>query len=123
MTSQIILELHSKRLSDFDLLRIAKAQDSNFDAPITAYLCGVAIKNNAAVGVVFGHTQKGKYGQFDDGHVMRTSHITTVHKEGRFWVVTTQNSRYVIATFQKGNGRNSLRRFHQQLPMDCEVVH
>ena len=114
MTSRIILEFHSKRLSDFDLLRIAKARDSNFDAPITVYLCGVAIRNNAAVGVVFGHTQKGKYGQFDDGHVMRTSHITAVRKEGRFWVVTTQNSRYVIATFQKGNGRNSLRRYYME---------
>jgi hypothetical protein len=112
MTSRIILELHSKRLSDFDLRRIAQAQNEEFDAPITAYLCGVAISNSAAVGVVFGHTRKGKYGQFDDGHVMRTSLIAAVRKEGRFWVVTTQNSRYVIATFQKGNGRNSLRRYH-----------
>ena len=111
MKSPIILEFHSKRLSDFDLRRIAKAQNENFDGPITAYLCGVAISNNVAVGVVFGHTRKGPFGRFDDGHYMRTSDIVCARREGRFWVLKTLNSRYVIATFHRDIGRQTLRNF------------
>ncbi|KAA8556357.1 hypothetical protein FX984_03007 [Pseudomonas marginalis] len=42
---------------------------------------------------------------------MRTSDIIEAEREGRFWVLTTVNSRYVIATFQRDNGRASLREF------------
>ncbi|MNR49944.1 Anaerobic ribonucleoside-triphosphate reductase [compost metagenome] len=33
--------------------------------------------------------------------------------EGRFWVLTTQDSRFVIATFKRGNGRKSFKRFKE----------
>jgi hypothetical protein len=60
---------------------------------------------------VFDHVRRESNGLFEDGHLIRTSDVVSVEREGRFWVMTTQNSRYVIATFQRGNGRSSLRDF------------
>jgi hypothetical protein len=105
------VDFHGKRHTDFDLARILKAQAQGFDKPITAYLCGVSIKARAGLGVVFGHNRKDQYGRFVDGHLIRTSDVIKAEREGRFWVLTTVNSRYVIATFQRDNGRASLREF------------
>ena len=111
MLNTVDVNLHGKRHTDFDLARILKAQAQGFDKPITAYLCGVSIKARAGIGVVFGHNRKDQYGRFGDGHLIRTSDVIRVEREGRFWVMTTENSRYVLATFQRGNGRASLREF------------
>lgn len=107
------MTFHSKRLSNFDLLRIHRAQAQGFDLPVTAYLNHVAIVGKCAIGVVFGHAQKGPLGQFDDGHYMRTSDIVHAHREGRYWVLTTLNSRYVIATFKRDTGRQTFREFQK----------
>ena len=111
MLNMIGLDFYGKRHTEFDLIRIKKAQAQGFDKPITAYLCGVSIKARAGLGVVFGHNRKDQYGRFGDGHLIRTSDVIKAEREGRFWVLTTVNSRYVIATFQRGNGRASLREF------------
>lgn len=111
MLDTIDVNFHGKRHTDFDLTRIIKAQAQGFDMPVTAYLTGVSIKARAGIGVVFCHNGKGRYGRFDDGHLIRTSDVIKIEKEGRFWVMTTRNSRYVLATFQRGNGRASLRDF------------
>ena len=111
MLNTLDVNFHGKRHTDFDLARILKAQAQGFVKPITAYLCGVSIKARAGLGVVFGHNRKDQYGRFGDGHLIRTSDVIKAEREGRFWVLTTENSRYVIATFQHGNGRASLRDF------------
>ncbi|MBA1376678.1 hypothetical protein [Pseudomonas brassicacearum] len=111
MLNPIDVNLHGKRHTDFDLTRIIKAQAQGFDEPVTAYLCGVSIRSRAGIGVVFGHNRKDQYGRLGDGHLIRTSDVLKVEREGRFWVMTTVNSRYVLATFQRGNGRSSLREF------------
>lgn len=111
MTNTVVLEFHGKRHTDFDLARIAQAQSQGFDKPITAYLCGAFIKARTGIGVVFGHNRKDQYGRFGDGHLIRTSDVVKAEREGRFWVLTTVNSRYVLATFQRDNGRTSLRQF------------
>lgn len=111
MTSLVEIDLHSKRHSDFDLLRIVRAEAQGFAKPVTAYLTGVSISARAAVGVVFGHDRKDKYGRHEDGCLIRTSDVLKVEREGRFWVLTTENSRYVLATFQRENGRASLQDF------------
>ncbi|MNY79152.1 hypothetical protein D3C86_2196660 [compost metagenome] len=64
--------------------------------------------------------QKGPFGRFDDGHYMRTSDIVCARREGRFWVLNTLNSRYVIATFQRDIGRQTLRDF---LKVSNQEVH
>ena len=111
MLNMIDLNFHGKRHTKFDLTRIIKAQAQGFDRPVTAYLCGASIKARTGIGVVFGHNRKDQFGRFSDGHLIRTSDVITAEREGRFWVLTTINSRYVIATFQRGNGRASLRQF------------
>ncbi len=111
MLDTLDVNFHGKRHTDFDLKRIIKAQAQGFDEPVTAYLCGVSIKARAGIGVVFGHKRKDQYGRFGDGHPIRTSDVLKVEREGRFWVMTTENSRYVLATFQRGNGRASLRDY------------
>ena len=111
MTTSIELEFHSKRHTDFDLRRVVKAEAQGFPMPVTAYLTGAFINARAGVGVVFGHNRKDQYGRFEDGHLIRTSDVVNAKKEGRFWVLTTVNSRYVIATFRADVGRKSLRDF------------
>lgn len=111
MLDTIDVSFHGKRHTDFDLKRIIRAQEQGFDEPVTAYLCGVSIRARACIGVVFSHNRKDQYGRFSDGHLIRTSDVVKAEREGRFWVLTTENSRYVLATFQRGNGRASLRDF------------
>ncbi|MHC8324554.1 hypothetical protein [Pseudomonas sp. LB1P83] len=111
MLNTIEVSFHVKRHTDFDLRRIIKAREQGFDEPVTAYLCGVSIRACAGIGVVFGHKREDQYGRFGDGHLIRTSDVIKAEREGRFWVLTTVNSRYVIATFQRENGRSSLREY------------
>jgi len=107
----VAVDLHVKRYSDFDLLRIAKAATQNYDGLVTAFLVNVHIHACSAVGVVFSHICPGPYQRYADGRLIRTSDIQSVKKEGRFWVITTVNSKYVIATFRRDAGRRSLREF------------
>ncbi|WP_411959033.1 hypothetical protein ACK56M_21350 [Pseudomonas sp. s4] len=107
----VVVDYHVKRYSDFDLLRIARAVSQGYAAQVTAFLVNVQIHACSAVGVVFGHLLKHPTGRFADGHLIRTSDIRSVAKEGRFWVITTTNSRYVVASFRRGSGRRSLREF------------
>ena len=111
MLDTLDVNFHGKCHTDFDLKRIIRAQEQGFDIPVTAYLCGVSIRARAGIGVVFGHRRKDLYGRFGDGHLIRTSDVLKVEREGRFWVMTTVNSRCVLATFQRDNGRASLRRY------------
>lgn len=109
----VAVDFHVKRFSDFDLLRIARAVNQDYDSLVTAYLVNVQIHACSAVGVVFGHLLEHPTGRFADGHLIRTSYIQSVAKEGRFWVITTLNSRYVVATFRKDGGRRSLQEFRR----------
>lgn len=109
--NEINLTFHSRRHTDFDLRRLVQAKAQSFSQPVTAYLCGAFIKARAGVGIVFDHVRRDSNELFEDGHLIRTSDVVSAHREGQFWVLTTENSRYVIATFQRGNGRSSLREF------------
>lgn len=111
MLNTVNVELHGKRLTDFHLKRIAQADAQLFEEPITAYLSDVFISSCTAIGVVFGHKLRDELGRFADGHFVRTSEICFAKKEGKFWVLTTLNSRYVVASFKRGIGRASLKVF------------
>ncbi|KAA0982696.1 hypothetical protein FQ192_31025 [Pseudomonas sp. ANT_J12] len=84
--------------------------------PITAYLRDVFISSYSAIGIVFGHERVDQFGRFEDGHLMSTSHIRFAQKEGRFWVLTTMRSRYVVASFKKDVGRATLKTFLRAAP-------
>lgn len=111
MLDTINVEHHGKRLTDFHLKRIVQADAQSFDEPITAYLSDVFVSSCTAIGVVFGHKRRDELGRFADGHFVRTSEICFARKEGKFWVITTMNSRYVLASFKRGVGRASLKIF------------
>lgn len=110
MPNDTELELHSKRFTDFHILRIIRARKHSYNEPITAFLSDVFIYANSAVGIVYGHVNQGPHGRYADEHLLRTSDIRQVQKEGRYWVLTTQNSRYVVASFKRDGGRASFRK-------------
>ena len=108
----VAVDFHVKRYSDFDLLRIARAVGQRYEDEVTAFLVNVYIHRLNAIGVVFGHVHAASpIGRFADGHYLRTSDIQSLQKEGRFWVATTLNSRYVLASFRRGDGRAGLQEF------------
>lgn len=112
MVQNIDLELHEKRHTDFHKKRIERAQAQGYDKPVTAFLSDVFITSCAAVGVTFGHKNQNAFtGRFADGHRIRTSDVQRAEKLGRFWVLTTMNSTYVVTSFRREVGRESLRSF------------
>ena len=121
MLPAINIEFHGKNLSDFQLKRIIRALDQPYSAPVTAYLSDVFVSSSLAVGVVFGHTKKGPYERYSDGHIIQISDIQNVRKEGRFWAVTTETEEYVIASFRRGMGRTSLRALIDALGLNHPV--
>jgi hypothetical protein len=101
---------HGLRLTDLQLKRIICAQQWPYDSPVTGYLSDAVFVGDTCIGIIFDHSQKGPREQFQDGHMIRTSHILSVHKEGRFWVLTTVNSLYVVASFKRGMGRSTFKK-------------
>lgn len=119
MVQTIDLELHEKRHTDFHQKRIERAQAQGYDKPVTAFLSDVFITYSAAVGVTFGHKNHNAFtGRFADGHRIRTSDVQRAEKQGRFWVLTTLNSTYVVASFKREIGRESLRTFLSSANLD-----
>lgn len=107
MTTSINLDFLSKRHTDFDLRRIARAMELGFAEHVTAYLTDAFIMSRVGGGVVFEGDDPA--GRNADGRVVQTAKGDRVEKEGRFWVLTTvERSRYVMATFRREGGRNSL---------------
>lgn len=98
-----------RSLTDFQLKRIICAQQWPYDSPITGYLSDALFVGNTCIAIVFDHSRKGR-DQFKDGNMIRTSHILSVHKEGRFWVLTTLNSLYVVASFKRQLGRSTFKK-------------
>lgn len=101
---------HDRHLTDFQLKRIIRAQQWPYDSPITGYLSDAVFVSNTCIAIVFDHSRKGPREQFQDGHMIRTSHILSMHKEGRFWVLTTLNSLYVVASFKRQMGRSTFKK-------------
>jgi hypothetical protein len=111
MSNSIDHTLQEKRHTPFHERRIERAKAQVYDAPVTAYLSDVFITSSAAVGIVFGHKKQDDSGRFGDGHRIRTSSIQSVEKQGRFWVLETINSTYVITSFKREVGRASFHAF------------
>ncbi|SDJ33021.1 hypothetical protein [Pseudomonas abietaniphila] len=121
--NELTAELHSRRFTDFDRRRIHRAQSQIYEHEITAYLVNSQIVGSSLVGVVFGHINKGPHGRYADGHFIRTSSLTELTKVGRFWVATTLNSRYVIASFRKENGRAVLLELLKNRKANAGFIH
>lgn len=109
MSAEVTIEYHCKSPSDFQLKRILRAMAYRYSPPIAGYLSDVFITSECAVGIVFGHIDPGQFEQRSDGHILQTSRIEHLRKVGRYWVVTTEEGRFVLTSFKRGMGRASLR--------------
>ncbi|MHB0783847.1 hypothetical protein [Pseudomonas sp. NBRC 111132] len=115
MSAEINIEYHGKSLSDFQLKRILRAMAYKYSPPVTAYLSDVFITSECAAGIVFGHVDPGQFEQRADGHILQTSPIHHLKKVGRYWLITTEEGRYVLTSFKKGDGRASMRALIAEL--------
>ncbi|MCY1366823.1 hypothetical protein D9M69_537300 [compost metagenome] len=95
--------------------RLKQAMAHQFDEPVAGFLTHAWIVSGSCLGFVYGHVRADEFGRFADGHLMRTSDVRSAHVEGSFWVLTTMNSRYVVVSFKRHDGRPSLQYFLNNL--------
>lgn len=114
MPGSIDVDFHSKQHSDFDLQCIAGAIAQGFAEPVTAYLTEAFIKSRTCVGVVFEHQSDEAHERFEDGRIIQTGVVVMAQKEGSYWVLSDEvGSRYVLATFRRDGGSESLLSYLQ----------
>ncbi|MCO7534918.1 MULTISPECIES: hypothetical protein [Pseudomonas] len=106
--SDQVKEYEGEELSTFQLKRVIRAMAQKYPMPITAYLSDVVISSDCALGVVFGQPIQGR-GQHLRGYALGTKPIYTLSKIGRYWVISSKCGNYVLTSFRRGIGRESLR--------------
>lgn len=107
MPEVIELEFHSKDVSDFQMSRLVRASFRKYSVPITAFISDAMIVEDTCLGVSFDHSERDDEYHRADGSILRTGKIQFARKEGRFWLLETQDGNYVIASFKRGLGRPS----------------
>lgn len=89
--------------------KLARAMETWFGRPVTAYLTDAYFVAGCCIGVVHHHAQTDVYGRFQDGHRVRTSDIVEAHAHGEFWSLRSfTGSHYVVVTFHTEGGQQSL---------------
>ena len=109
MSEIIEVEFHNKELSDFQLCRLVRASDRKYTVPITAFISDAFIAEDTCLGVSFDHVGHGDAHRPADGGLLRTGKIQRAWKEGRYWLLETQNGNYVLGSFLRDFGRRSFR--------------
>ncbi|KPN94104.1 hypothetical protein AL066_04380 [Pseudomonas nunensis] len=111
------LEFHSKDLSDFQLSRLVRASLRKYTVPVTAFISDAVFADDTCLGVSFDHAERDDAYHRVDGSILRTGKIQSARKEGRFWLLETQDGNYVIASFKRDLGRASfLKLLHSADP-------
>lgn len=99
-------------LSRYSRCRLARAYSCYFPELVTAFLTNVIIVSCSGYGVMYRHVKASRVGYFQDGHRLRTSDILHAGRYGSFWALrTVSGSFYVIASFHRKGGRQSLQTF------------
>ena len=107
MPEIIEIEFHSKWLSDFKLSRLVQASLQKYSVAITAFISDAVIIEDRCVGVFFDHLQQNDAYRTANGGIIRTEKIQRAWKEGRFWLLETQEGNYLVGSFKRGGGRHS----------------
>lgn len=107
MPDVIEVELYGKDVSDFQLSRLVRASRRKYTVPIRAFISDALIAEDTCLGVCFDHSEQDDAFHRADGSILRTGKIQSARKEGRFWLLETQDGNYVIASFKRGLGRAS----------------
>ena len=102
------LEFHSKDLIYFQLSRLVRASLRKYTVPVTAFISDALIADDTCLGVSFDHAERDDAYHRADGSILRTGKIQSAGKEGRFWLLETQDGNYVIASFKRDLGRASV---------------
>lgn len=75
--------------------------------PVRAFISDALIADDTCLGVSFDHFERDDAYHRADGSILRTGKIQSAMKEGRFWLLETQDGNYVIASFKRELGRAS----------------
>jgi len=95
-----------RSLSPFQEGLLRRARSVVWPVAVTAYLTDVKIHGHILLGITWGHRKALPLsGKFADGHLIHTSDICGLDRVGRYWIVETRNSHYVIVNFTRANGR------------------
>ena len=113
MPEVIELEFHIKDVSEFQLSRLVRASLRKYTVPVTAFISDAFIADDTCVGVSFDHSEKDDAYHRADGSILHTGKIQSARKEGRFWLLETQDGNYVIASFRRDLGRASFLKLLQ----------
>ncbi|KIR15514.1 hypothetical protein PFLU4_36020 [Pseudomonas fluorescens] len=113
MPEVIELQFHSKDVSDFQMSRLVRANLRKYTVPVTAFISDALIADDTCLGVSFDHSERDDAYHRADGSILRTGKIHSARKEGRFWLLETQNGNYVIASFRRDLGRASFLKLLQ----------
>lgn len=113
MSEVIEVEFHSKEVSDFQLSRLVQACLRKYTVSITAFISDAVIRDDQCVGISFDHSEKENVDYRVDGSILVTGKIQSGWKEGRFWVLETDEGHYVIASFKRDFGRGTFRKLLQ----------
>ena len=109
MPEVIELEFHSKDVSEFQLHRLVRASFRKY----TALISDAFIADDTCVGVSFDHSKRDDAYHRVDGSILLTGKIQSARKEGRFWLLETQDGNYVITSFRRDLGRASFLKLLQ----------
>ncbi|WP_122688879.1 hypothetical protein, partial [Pseudomonas viridiflava] len=97
-------------LSACAIRKLAQAQNYDFGRPVTAYLVNAYFCACSCVAQTYGHLKAWPDGMFADGHHIWTSDIQQIDWRPGFWSFHTQSgSYYVVVTFERFTGRQSLQ--------------
>lgn len=107
----VTLSLHGRAPTDFQILRSVRAIASIEGNQVKAYINDAAMCEGVCVGFSFAHVDRVKQGPYADGALVLTEQVVSVRKLGRFWVLFDGVDEYVIASFAKGHGRQTFRRW------------
>lgn len=101
--------IETAELSRYAKSKLKSAKGTWFGRPVTAYLTDAYLVAGCCVGVIHSHVKADSYGRFHDGHRVRTSDVLEAQLHDGFWTLRTYTgSFYVVATFKKSAGRQSL---------------
>jgi hypothetical protein len=105
MPEALEVEFHSKEFTDFQLGRLVQASLRKYTVPVTAFISDAVVMEDRCLGVSFDHSEQDDAYHRADGSILRTGKIQSARKEGRFWLLETQDGNYVIASFKRDLGR------------------
>ena len=94
-----------RSLDPYEEIKVREACLHSYSSYINGILVDVHISACSGIGYVYGSQR------FSQGSYVLTSDVQYAINDGGIWVLTTRNSKYAIATFEREQGRQSLEDY------------